>query len=234
VLIFSQWTRILDLLELLMQNLSYSPSQAHLLAASQESLVGNAAAPAAARKRTTIIIDSDDEASEEPTPVIEKTEAPKSTSAPLVYGIPFLRLDGSTPVGARQNLINRFNSGAIPVFLLSTKAGGQGINLTKADTVILHDLDFNPENDRQAEDRVHRIGQLRNVQVYKLVTSTTVDEDIYAMGERKRELSQALLSSTKGKGKKGADDDDVNTIGTILQSALMRRTLGEAKAGDGN
>ena len=64
----------------------------------------------------------------------------------------FLRLDCSTPVTVRQELIDTFESNAsIPVFLLSTKAGGLGINLTAADTVVLHDLDFNPVNDRQAE-----------------------------------------------------------------------------------
>ena len=64
----------------------------------------------------------------------------------------YLRLDGSTPVTARQELIDTFESDtSIPVFLLSTKAGGLGINLTAADTVVLHDLDFNPVNDRQAE-----------------------------------------------------------------------------------
>lgn len=78
-------------------------------------------------------------------------------------GMKYLRLDGSTPVKDRQELIDEYNAAAqaqdsgdssteaIPVFLLSTKAGGLGINLTSADTVILHDLDFNPENDRQAE-----------------------------------------------------------------------------------
>lgn len=67
-------------------------------------------------------------------------------------GMVFLRLDGSTPIKERQELIDTFNTDAsIPVFLLSTKAGGLGINLTAADTVILHDLDFNPENDKQAE-----------------------------------------------------------------------------------
>ena len=85
----------------------------------------------------------------------------------------FLRLDGSTPVAERQHLINRFSSEDIPVFLLSTKAGGLGINLTTADVVIMHDLDFNPENDRQAEDRCHRIGQTKTVFVYKLVTLET-------------------------------------------------------------
>ena len=64
----------------------------------------------------------------------------------------YLRLDGSTAVTERQQIIDTFtNDIEIPVFLLSTKAGGLGINLTAADTVILHDLDFNPENDRQAE-----------------------------------------------------------------------------------
>jgi SWI/SNF-related matrix-associated actin-dependent regulator of chromatin subfamily A containing DEAD/H box 1 len=64
----------------------------------------------------------------------------------------FLRLDGSTPVRERQEYIDTFNNETdIPIFLLSTKAGGLGINLTAADTVVLHDLDFNPENDRQAE-----------------------------------------------------------------------------------
>lgn len=67
-------------------------------------------------------------------------------------GLTYLRLDGSTPVKVRQELIDTFNQDtSIPVFLLSTKAGGLGINLTAADTVILHDLDFNPENDKQAE-----------------------------------------------------------------------------------
>ena len=67
-------------------------------------------------------------------------------------GLKFCRLDGSTPVSERKALIDRFSSDpSIPVFLLSTRAGGLGINLTSADTVILHDVDFNPENDRQAE-----------------------------------------------------------------------------------
>lgn len=67
-------------------------------------------------------------------------------------GLKFCRLDGSTPVVERKALIDRFGSDrSISVFLLSTRAGGLGINLTSADTVILHDVDFNPENDRQAE-----------------------------------------------------------------------------------
>ncbi len=81
----------------------------------------------------------------------------------------FLRLDGQTDIGERQRLIDEFNiDTSIPVFLLSTRAGGMGINLTSADTVICHDLDFNPFNDLQAEDRCHRIGQTKQVTVYKV------------------------------------------------------------------
>jgi len=80
----------------------------------------------------------------------------------------FLRLDGQTPIQERQQMIDQFNSDpTIPVFLLSTRAGGLGINLTSADTCILHDLDFNPFNDLQAEDRCHRIGQKKPVTVIK-------------------------------------------------------------------
>ena len=74
-------------------------------------------------------------------------------------GLTFLRLDGSTDVADRRDLIETYNEGNVNVFLLSTRAGGLGINLTRADTVILHDLDFNPESDKQAIDRAHRIGQ---------------------------------------------------------------------------
>ena len=90
-------------------------------------------------------------------------------------------------------MIDKFNTGSFPIFLLSTKAGGLGINLVQANYVILHDLDFNPENDRQAEDRAHRIGQTRQVHVVKLVTADTVDDDIFEMGERKKKLSTAIL-----------------------------------------
>ena len=146
-------------------------------------------------------------------------------------------------------IIERPRQQPIPVFLLSTKAGGLGINLTSADTVIMHDLDFNPENDRQAEDRVHRIGQTKAVHVYKLVTTGTVDEDIYDMGQRKRELSTAVLSdnrttATAGKGKSsnsgskrkggGGDeddgDDDIGAIGRILQRALQRVNIGASSS----
>ncbi|WP_353959848.1 C-terminal helicase domain-containing protein, partial [Klebsiella pneumoniae] len=87
-------------------------------------------------------------------------------------------LDGITTV-------DRFNhNDDVFAFLLSTRAGGQGLNLTGADTVILHDVDFNPQIDRQAEDRCHRLGQTRPVKVYRLITDDSVDVNIYELSQR--------------------------------------------------
>jgi SWI/SNF-related matrix-associated actin-dependent regulator 1 of chromatin subfamily A len=109
-------------------------------------------------------------------------------------GILFQRMDGSTSSERRQELIDRFNNDrSYSVFLLSTKACGLGINLTSADTCILHDLDFNPFNDLQAEDRCHRIGQKKPVTVYKLISKDTVDEDIYKMQEKKVRTTQVFI-----------------------------------------
>ena len=114
----------------------------------------------------------------------------------------FQRMDGSCPSDERQRLIDQFNTDlSYKVFLLSTKACGLGINLTSADTCIIHDLDFNPFNDLQAEDRCHRIGQKKPVTVYKLIARDSVDEDIYKMQERKvraivdREIQSIVLIS---------------------------------------
>ncbi|RLN90591.1 hypothetical protein BBJ28_00007967 [Nothophytophthora sp. Chile5] len=139
VLIFSQWTKLLDLLEVLMGHMDYR----------------------------------------------------------------YMRLDGSTAVEERQELIDTYNEDkSIFVFLLSTRAGGLGINLTAADTVILHDLDFNPTADEQACDRCHRIGQTKPVTIYKLVCENTVDHEIFKMGASKTELNHKIL------GKLNAHQDD--------------------------
>ena len=114
-------------------------------------------------------------------------------------GYAFLRLDGSTDVQERQMLIDRFNKqkDIYKIFILSTRAGGLGINLTSADTVILHDIDFNPQIDRQAVDRVHRIGQEKPVQVFRLICRDTVDEKILQLAESKYILDQNLLNDNK-------------------------------------
>merc|ERR1712127_482231 len=94
----------------------------------------------------------------------------------------------------RQDLIDKFNNDAsLSVFLLSTRAGGMGLNLTSADVCILHDLDFNPFNDLQAEDRCHRIGQKKPVTIIKMVTEGTVDEDIYKIQEREARMNKAIM-----------------------------------------
>jgi SWI/SNF-related matrix-associated actin-dependent regulator 1 of chromatin subfamily A len=135
----------------------------------------------------------------------------------------FLRLDGQTPIKERQEMINTFNKDSnIPIFLLSTKAGGMGINLTAADVCILHDLDFNPFNDLQAEDRCHRIGQTKPVKVIKMVTKDTVDDDIYEMQQRKTKMNAAILE--KGGSIDAAKEKnwDNAEIKSILQNQLER------------
>ncbi|KAG6452871.1 hypothetical protein O3G_MSEX007839 [Manduca sexta] len=102
----------------------------------------------------------------------------------------YLRLDGSTAVTDRQDLIDQYNNEDIFVFLLSTKAGGLGINLTAADTVIIHDIDFNPYNDKQAEDRCHRLGQTRPVTIYRLLSTGTIEEGIYQVAQEKLNLEK--------------------------------------------
>ena len=101
-------------------------------------------------------------------------------------------LDGSTK--HRQEEVNRFqNDPAIPVFLISLKAGGVGLNLSAADTVIHFDPWWNPAVEAQATDRAHRIGQTRVVTAYKLITSDTVEEKILRLQEKKRAAIDAAL-----------------------------------------
>lgn len=107
----------------------------------------------------------------------------------------FDRLDGSVRGDLRQQKIDRFNSGKVFAFLLSTKAGGLGLNLTGADTVIIFDNDWNPQNDVQAEARAHRIGQQKPVQVFRLVTKGTYEEDLFSRASKKLGLSQAVFES---------------------------------------
>ena len=110
----------------------------------------------------------------------------------------FRRLDGTTPVGARLSLIDEFNSDDdIFVFLLTTRAGGLGVNLTGANRVILIDPDWNPANDLQARERAYRIGQQRTVTVYRLVTAGTLEEKVYQRQIFKQVLSNNVLKDPK-------------------------------------
>ena len=135
-----------------------------------------------------------------------------------------LRLDGSTAVSERQELIDKFNNDqSIPVFLLSTRAGGMGLNLTAADVCILHDLDFNPFNDLQAEDRCHRIGQQKPVTIIKMVTKGTVDEDIYKIQERKARMNEAIMEeSGKKNNKKSKETEEKCAIARAAVESFLK------------
>ncbi|BFZ13495.1 hypothetical protein BsWGS_16534 [Bradybaena similaris] len=115
----------------------------------------------------------------------------------------FCRLDGSTRVDDRRDSMNTFNTHSSDkfLFLLSTRAGGLGINLTGADTVIIYDSDWNPQCDLQAQDRCHRIGQTKPVVVYRLVTANTIDQKIIERAAAKRKLEKMIIH--KGKFKSG-------------------------------
>jgi len=116
-----------------------------------------------------------------------------------IRGHKYLRLDGSTAVQERQAMIDTYNNDdSYFIFILSTKAGGLGINLTAANTVILHDLDFNPYNDKQAEDRCHRVGQTRPVRVIRFISEETIEEGIYSIAQEKLKLEQDLVNSDQG------------------------------------
>ncbi len=106
---------------------------------------------------------------------------------------PTLFLHGGTPVPRRERMVDDFQQGRAPVFLLSLKAAGTGLNLTRADHVIHFDRWWNPAVEDQATDRAHRIGQTRPVQVHKLVTEGTVEERIAALLQDKRDLADAVL-----------------------------------------
>ena len=119
----------------------------------------------------------------------------------------YLRLDGTTPVQDRLDLIDLYNNDkSLQVFILSTKAGGLGINLSSADTVIIHDLDMNPYNDKQAEDRCHRFGQTKPVHIYRLLTKSTVDISIYKRATAKLKLEHDM--TVRKEKKNGAKSKD--------------------------
>ncbi|MCL2487146.1 MAG: DEAD/DEAH box helicase [Oscillospiraceae bacterium] len=114
--------------------------------------------------------------------------------------IPYYLLRGSTPKERRAELVSRFNAqdGLTPVFLISLKAGGTGLNLTGADVVIHYDPWWNYAAQNQATDRTHRIGQKRPVQVYKLIAKNTIEEKILRLQERKQQLADAVAREGDG------------------------------------
>lgn len=113
-------------------------------------------------------------------------------------GIRYLRMDGNTPIGIRQSLVDQFNEDdKMDLFLLTTRVGGLGVNLTGADRVIIFDPDWNPSTDMQARERAWRLGQKRQVTVYRLMTSGTIEEKIYHRQIFKQFLTNKILRDPK-------------------------------------
>eukprot|EP01117_Protostelium_nocturnum_P017066 TRINITY_DN687_c0_g4_i1.p1 TRINITY_DN687_c0_g4~~TRINITY_DN687_c0_g4_i1.p1 ORF type:complete len:1707 (+),score=771.90 TRINITY_DN687_c0_g4_i1:229-5349(+) len=134
---------------------------------------------------------------------------------------PFERLDGGIGRTERQAAIDRFSNKQMDrfVFLLGTRAGGLGINLTIADTVILFDSDWNPQNDVQAQCRAHRIGQQNTVKVYRLITRNTYEKTMFDVASKKLGLDKVVLGKAEG------GDDAKNGIEKVLKKEEIERIL---------
>jgi DNA excision repair protein ERCC-6 len=115
-----------------------------------------------------------------------------------IGGLQYRRMDGGTNIGIRQSIVDEFNTDqSIDVFLLTTRVGGLGINLTGADRVIIFDPDWNPSTDVQARERAWRLGQKREVTIYRLMTSGTIEEKIYHRQIFKQFLTNKILKDPK-------------------------------------
>jgi E1A-binding protein p400 len=111
-----------------------------------------------------------------------------------LHDFTYVRLDGNTKVEQRQRIVDRFNLDVkVFAFISSTRSGGLGINLVGADTVIFYDTDWNPAMDKQAQDRCHRIGQTRDVHIYRLISAYTIEENILKKALQKRHLDNVIM-----------------------------------------
>ncbi|KAL2353159.1 putative SNF2 family helicase/ATPase [Cryomyces antarcticus] len=136
--------------------------------------------------------------------------------------IKYFRLDGQTPIPTRQDMLDEFyKDSSIPVFMLSTKAGGSGINLACANKVIIFDSSFNPQDDVQAENRAHRVGQTREVEVVRLVTKGTIEEQIHALGTSKLALDDRVAGEgVSAEDEKKAEGDGLAMVEKMLLEGM--------------
>lgn len=131
----------------------------------------------------------------------------------------YTRLDGTRSLSDRQMNIKKFNTeDDVFVFLISTRAGGLGINLVAADTVIIYDSDWNPQADLQAQDRCHRIGQTRPVVVYRFIVRGTVDQHIITRAETKKQLDKLVIQHGKFKNVKKDEQVSLQELKELLES----------------
>ncbi|KAF7731676.1 hypothetical protein EC973_008847 [Apophysomyces ossiformis] len=133
-------------------------------------------------------------------------------------GFPYLRLDGSTKSDDRSQLLHLFNSPDSPyfVFLLSTRAGGLGLNLQTADTVIIFDSDWNPHQDLQAQDRAHRIGQTKEVRIFRLISANSIEENILATANYKLDIDGKVIQAGKFDNR-STDEDREAFLRSLLE-----------------
>ena len=138
------------------------------------------------------------------------------------HSISYFRLDGATKMAERQDMIDQFyEDESVTAFMLSTKAGGAGINLAAADKVIIFDSSFNPQDDIQAENRAHRVGQIRDVEVVRLVSRGTIEEKILKLGQAKMDLDDKVAGVSVGDDKGGngeaakGEDEGAEAVPTI-------------------
>lgn len=146
-------------------------------------------------------------------------------------GYSFERIDGKIRGSERQAAIDRYSARGSEtfVFLLSTRAGGLGITLTAADTCIIYDSDWNPQNDLQAMARCHRIGQTKDVRIYRLITRNTYEQHLFECSSRKYGLDEAILGNILGSS---GDIEESKTIESLLRRGAydMLKDDGEAEA----
>jgi len=148
------------------------------------------------------------------------------------HGYRYLRLDGATKIEQRQIMTERFNSDPkIPVFILSSRSGGLGINLTGADTVIFYDSDWNPCMDKQCQDRCHRIGQTRDVHIYRFVSEYTIEENIFRKANQKRMLDNVVITEGNFTSDFFNKVDWRDMLGDDMGIELPEQTIGDVGHG---
>eukprot|EP00051_Salpingoeca_urceolata_P017870 m.246625 g.246625 ORF g.246625 m.246625 type:complete len:1254 (+) comp19067_c0_seq7:238-3999(+) len=130
-----------------------------------------------------------------------------------------LRMDGSTKAEERQDMLKQYNAPDSPyfIFLLSTRAGGLGLNLQTADTVIIYDSDWNPHQDLQAQDRAHRIGQTKEVRVLRLCTRNSVEEKIMAIAKYKLDVDAKVIQAGLFRGKHSKENESKKILEQLLE-----------------
>jgi ATP-dependent helicase STH1/SNF2 len=148
-------------------------------------------------------------------------------------GMQYMRLDGATKADDRSDLLKAFNAPDSPYFcfLLSTRAGGLGLNLQTADTVIIYDSDWNPHQDLQAQDRAHRIGQKNEVRILRLITSNSVEEKILERANYKLDMDGKVIQAGKFDNKSTNEERDA-MLRVMLESAEAAESLEQEEMDD--